>query len=422
MKYQEIVNAQQDFFNTNATKDKNFRIKNLKRLKSILQENEELIYDAIYKDFKKSKHDTFATELGIIYHDLDIAMAKTKKWSRKKKVRTGLANIPGKSYIIPEPLGTVLIIGAWNYPYQLSLCPAIAAISAGCTVVLKPSEIPSRTSAVMAKLINENFDPSYFTVIEGGVPETTEILKIKFDKIFFTGSTAVAKHVYAAAAKHLTPVTLELGGKSPAIITEDVNIDMTAKRLVWAKFLNSGQTCIAPDYVLIASKIQDTFLEAVKKHINKAVYNVENDNYTQIINDINFDRLASLIEPDKIYIGGTLDRENRIISPTVMKDVSFSDKIMQEEIFGPILPVISFTSTDEAISKIKALDKPLSCYIFTKNKSLKNKILEEISFGGGAINDAIMHFAEPNLPFGGVGNSGMGSYHGKYGLSKSSKI
>ncbi|WP_299901483.1 aldehyde dehydrogenase family protein [uncultured Aquimarina sp.] len=416
MNYQDVIDKQRAFFETNATKNISFRIQQLKHLKSVLQQNEELLYNAIYSDFKKSKYETYTTELAIMYHEIDLALVKIKKWSKKKSVSTGLANLPGKTYIIPEPFGTVLVMGAWNYPYQLSIVPAIAAITAGCTVIMKPSEIPANSSSVMAKIINENFSPEFFKVIEGGVPETTELLKVKFDKIFFTGSIPVGKIIYQAAAKHLTPVTLELGGKSPAIITKDVNIDMTAKRLVWAKFLNTGQTCIAPDYVMVDKAVHDDLLVAIQRHIESADYKVENQNYTQIVNQKNFERLQNMIEPEKVYFGGNCDAENRTISPTVMTRVSFSDKVMQEEIFGPILPVISFDHLDQAITDIKKLSKPLSCYVFTKSKTIKNKILQEISFGGGAVNDAVMHFMEQNLPFGGVGDSGIGSYHGKAGF------
>jgi len=416
MSYNEIIAQQRRFFSKNTTKDISFRIKELKRLKSVLKENEAQLYDSIYKDFKKSEFETYTTELSIIYHEIDLAVKKVRKWAKKRNVSTGVTNLPGKSYIIPEPFGTVLIIGAWNYPYQLSLCPAIAAIAAGCTVVLKPSEIPSSTSATMAELINKNFDPAFFKVIEGSVNETSELLALKYDKIFFTGSIAVGKIVYQAAAKHLTPVTLELGGKSPAIITKDVNIDMTAKRLVWGKFLNAGQTCVAPDYVLVASTIKDKLLSAIKEQIEKAEYHVDNHNYTQIINERNFDRLSAMIEDNKVYIGGKGNRAERVIPPTVMKDVDFSDQVMKEEIFGPILPVLSFETIEEAIEKVKKFSKPLSCYVFTKNADVKKKVLNEISFGGGAINDAVMQFTEEKLPFGGVGDSGMGNYHGKYGF------
>ena len=416
MNYQEIVDQQRNFFNTNATKNISFRIQELKRLKNVLKQNETLLYQAIYQDFKKSEFETYLTELSIIYHEIDLALVKVKKWAKKKRVSTGLANLPGKSYIIPEPYGTVLVIGAWNYPYQLSLCPAIAAIAAGCTVVLKPSEVPSRTSEVMAQLINQNFDPKLFKVVEGSVKETTALLEIRFDKIFFTGSVPVGKIVYQAAAKHLTPVTLELGGKSPAIITKDVNIDMTAKRLVWAKYLNAGQTCIAPDYVLVDATIKDKFLAAIKKYIEKSDYHVDNDNYTQIINEKNLDRLNDLINEDKIFIGGKGNKEERVIPPTVLTDVVYTDKVMQEEIFGPIMPILTFDTIDEAIERVKKFEKPLSFYVFTKNSTTRKRILNEISFGGGAVNDAVMHFTEQTLPFGGVGESGIGTYHGKYGF------
>ena len=416
MDYQDVINQQREFFNTNTTKDISFRINELKRLKNVLQKNEKLLYNAIYADFKKSEFETYVTELSIIYHEIDLALVKIKKWAKKRKGSVGLTNLPGKSYIIPEPYGTVLIIGAWNYPYQLSLCPAIAAIAAGCTAILKPSEVPSNTSAAMEQLINQNFDSSFFKVIEGSVKETSDLLEVKFDKVFFTGSATVGKIIYQAAAKHLTPVTLELGGKSPAIITKGVDINMTAKRLVWAKFLNAGQTCIAPDYVLVESSIHDQFLSAIKNQIDKADYHVDHHNYTQIINDKNFDRLNGLIDPDKVYIGGNGSKEERVIPPTVLKNISFSDEVMQDEIFGPILPVLTFDTIEQAIKDIKTLPKPLSCYIFTKNKAIKRKILNEVSFGGGAINDAVMHFTEQSLPFGGVGDSGIGNYHGKYGF------
>ncbi|MFC5046811.1 aldehyde dehydrogenase family protein [Aquimarina hainanensis] len=416
MPYQNIIDSQRQFFNTNATKDISFRIQQLKILKNAIKTNESLLYKAIYKDFKKSDYETYVTELAIIYHDIDLALIKIKKWARKKRVSTGLTNLPGRSYILPEPKGVALVIGAWNYPYQLSLSPVVAAISAGCTIVLKPSEIAANASAALAKIITQSFPPSYFKVIEGGVRNTTELLKVKFDTIFFTGSTKVGKIIYEAAAKQLTPVILELGGKSPAIVTAGVDIDMTAKRIVWAKFLNAGQTCIAPDYILVEKKMEAALLVALKKHIEKASYSIDNRNYTQIINENNLDRLITMIDQSKIYLGGKFDKENRIIEPTIMNNVSFDDLVMQEEIFGPILPVISYEKLTPVLDKIKTMDKPLSCYIFTKNKNMRQQVLREISFGGGAINDALVHFIEDNLPFGGVGSSGIGSYHGEYGF------
>jgi len=412
----QIVETQRKYFNTHETKELKFRLSQLAKLEEILKSNEKLMYEAIYKDFKKSEFDTFVSELALLYHDIKDAKRNLRKWARVKRVGTNMLNFPAKSYIIPEPLGVCLVIGAWNYPYQLTLAPVIAAMASGNTVIIKPSEIATNTSAVMAKLINENFNPNYLKVIEGGIPETTELLNQKFDKIFFTGSPQVGKIVYQAAAKHLTPVTLELGGKSPAFITKDCNLKMTVKRLVWAKFLNAGQTCIAPDYVLVQKTIEEKFLELLKSEIEKEQFSIDNDNYTQIINDRNVNRLSEMIDSNKVCYGGVVDASERTIQPTILQGVTFDDKVMQEEIFGPILPVISYENLEDAIQQVNEHPKPLACYVFTNNKAEKNKILKEISFGGGAINDGVMHIANSNLPFGGVGNSGMGSYHGESGF------
>ncbi|MCF6278792.1 MAG: aldehyde dehydrogenase [Flavobacteriaceae bacterium] len=416
MNYSKIINEQRKFFNTNQTKELSFRIEQLKKLKKLLKEKESDFYEAIYKDFKKSEFDTYAAEISFIYDEINTAIKKLPKWAKRKRNRTNMANLPAKSYTITEPLGVCLVIGAWNYPYQLSLVPMITAIAAGNTVILKPSEIPSATSIVMTSLINDNFPSKFLCIVEGGIPETTALLKEKFDKIFFTGSTVVGKIVYQAAAKHLTPVTLELGGKSPAIITKDINIKETAKRIVWSKFLNAGQTCIAPDYILVEKEIEIDLLKALKEQITTFDYSFENDNYVQIINTKNFNRLASLIDKDKTYCGGVINASTRFISPTILTNVSLDNTIMKDEIFGPILPVISYSNLDEIISKIKARPKPLSLYIFTKNKTIRDKILHEISFGGGAINDAVMHITNNYLAFGGVGESGIGSYHGEAGF------
>ena len=412
----EIIDNQKKFFNTNQTKPLSFRISQLKKLKEVLQKNEAALDNAIYNDFKKSSFDNYTNELSLLYNDIDEAIQNLKKWAATKKVSTNLVNFPSKSYIMPEPLGTTLIIGAWNYPYQLSFAPAIAAIAAGNTVILKPSELPVATSSLMAKLVNENFDPHFFKVIEGGIPETTLLLEQKFDKIFFTGSVPVGKIVYAAAAKNLTPVTLELGGKSPTIVAADCDLKMTAKRLIWAKYLNAGQTCIAPDYVYVHKSIQKDFLNECKKEIENAHYCFENENYVQIINTKNCERLIQLIDTKKIFHGGNHDISNRYIEPTLLENVKEEDEIMKDEIFGPILPVLSYTDLTSIISKIKERPKPLSCYVFTKDKDLKKRILNEISFGSGAINESIMQISNSNLPFGGVGESGIGSYHGESGF------
>jgi aldehyde dehydrogenase (NAD+) len=413
---QHIVTKQNQFFSSQKTKDFNFRLNQLKVLERMLKTNEQALYDAIYADFKKSEFETFTSELALVYHDINDAKRNLKSWGSVKRVGTNFLNFPAKSYIIPEPLGVCLIIGAWNYPYQLSLAPVVAAIAAGNTVILKPSEISGATSNLMANLISKNFDPDYFTVVEGGVAETTELLKQKFDKIFFTGSTQVGRIVYQAAAKNLTPVTLELGGKSPVFITKNCNLKMTVKRLIWAKFLNTGQTCIAPDYVMIHTSRAQEFLKLAKAEILKEQFSFKNDNYVQIINDRNVERLSKMIHPDKVFFGGKIDVKNRYIEPTILHNITFDDAVMQEEIFGPILPVLTYDSLKSAIEQVNALPKPLSCYVFTNYKKDKQKILNQISFGGGAVNDAVMHITNTNLPFGGVGSSGIGNYHGEAGF------
>jgi len=411
-----IVSAQHAYFAKGSTKDVKFRIEQLTKLETLLKDNEDLLNQAIFDDFKKSSFENYLTELSLLYHDIKVAKRNLYRWTRRQKVSTNIANFPAKSYIVPEPLGVCLVIGAWNYPYQLSLAPAIAALAAGNTVIIKPSELPKNTAQAMATLINKNFPADYFHVVQGGVPETTELLKQQFDKIFFTGSTKVGKIVYKAAADNLTPVTLEMGGKSPAFVTKDCNLKITVKRMIWAKFLNAGQTCIAPDYVLIDKHIEGEFLELAKQEIIEANYAYENDNYLQIINTDNLERLKKMLDPDKIYFGGEVHKETRYMQPTLMHNVTFKDTVMQEEIFGPILPVISYTTIDDAIAEVNKLPKPLSCYVFTNEKKSKNKILTSISFGGGAINEAVMHITNPKLPFGGVGKSGIGNYHGKAGF------
>ena len=412
----QIVEKQRLFFESNSTKDLKFRISQLNLLQKVLKENETQLYDAIYKDFKKSEFETYIGELALIYEDIREAKKNIYRWSKRKRVATNLLNFPARSYRIPEPLGVCLVIGAWNYPISLAFSPVIAAITAGNTVILKPSEIPEETSLLMTSLVNENFDPSFFKAIHGGIPETSELLEQKFDKIFFTGSTAVGKIVYQAAAKHLTPVTLELGGKSPAFVTKDCNLKMTVKRLIWAKFFNAGQTCIAPDYIMVDQSIKDDFLALSKKEIESQNYSISNKNYVEIINDKNFKRLSELISPEKVFHGGILNAEERIISPTILHPITMKDDVMKDEIFGPILPVISYTNLDEAIQQVKQLPKPLACYIYAKNRKVINKILSQVSFGGGAINDSVMHITNNNLPFGGVGSSGTGSYHGEAGF------
>ena len=416
MNFEEILADQRTFFNSQKTKSIKFRKMYLEKLREVILKNEESLYEAIYRDFGKSKFDTYTTEISFIIKDIDYYLKNLNSLARPKKVKTNLANQLGSSKIYSEPLGCTLVIGAWNYPYQLSFSPMITALAAGNTCILKPSEVAENTMRAMAKIINENFPKEYLFVAEGGVEVITEILKLKFDKIFFTGSTKVGQIVYEAAAKNLTPVTLELGGKSPAIVTSSADFEVAAKRIVWGKFLNAGQTCVAPDYILVDEKVKDSFLDALKAQIQKFNYQPGAEHYTQIINQRNFERLIQFIDQEKIYLGGNYDLQKRYIEPTILHNVNWDDNVMQEEIFGPILPVLTFKNFNEALLKISEKEKPLAAYLFTKNPEEKEQFKSKISFGGGCINDVVMHLSNDHLPFGGVGNSGIGNYHGKFGF------
>ncbi len=416
MEISQVISLQKKFFKTQQTKNIAFRTLQLEKLRDIIINNEELLFSAIHKDFRKSKFDTFTTEISFILNDIKYYLKNLKSLSKPKKVKTNFSNLFGKSRIYAEPLGNILVIGAWNYPYQLSLSPLIAAIAAGNCCILKPSEIAENTMHTMAKLINENFPPDYLYVHEGGIKETTELLIHKFDKIFFTGSSHVGKIVYKAAAENLTPVTLELGGKSPTLITQHANLEVAARRIVWGKYLNAGQTCVAPDYLLVEESVQEKFLEILVKYIKEFDYQANSEHYTKIINHKNFIRLTTLIDKNKLIFGGNYDEEQLYIQPTVLSNINWNDEIMKDEIFGPLLPVISFANFNTTLDNILDKDKPLAAYLFSNNQDEKESFLEKISFGGGCINDVVMHLGNENLPFGGVGNSGMGSYHGKFGF------
>ena len=416
MNFEEILADQRTFFNSLKTRPLQFRKRNLEKLREVIRKNEDFLYEAVYKDFSKSKFDTYTTEISFVLKDIEYYLKNLNSLAKPKKVKTNLANQLGKSRIYTDPLGCTLVIGAWNYPYQLSLSPMIAALAAGNTCIVKPSEVAEHTMKAMAKIINENFPKEYLFVVEGGVEEITEILKLKFDKIFFTGSTKVGQIVYEAAVKNLTPVTLELGGKSPAIVTANADFEVAAKRIVWGKFLNAGQTCVAPDYILVDEKVKDSFLDALRAQIIKFDYQPGAEHYTQIINQRNFERLIRFIDREKVYLGGNYDLQKKYIEPTVLHNINWDDNVMQDEIFGPILPVLTFKNFNEALLTISEKDKPLAAYLFTKNPEEKEQFKSKISFGGGCINDVVMHLSNDHLPFGGVGNSGIGNYHGKFGF------
>ncbi|MGG7437182.1 aldehyde dehydrogenase family protein [Chryseobacterium arthrosphaerae] len=416
MDFATIFQSQRDFFYSHQTKNVAFRKQTLSKLKNILKTNEERLYEAIYKDFRKGRFDTFLTELNLIYNEIDFFLKNLDQLSRPDKVKTALSLQPGKSHIYYDPLGVTLIIGAWNYPYQLTLSPMVSAIAAGNTCMIKPSELPENTMHLLAELINNNFPSDYVYVAEGGIPETTELLKLRFDKIFFTGSPKVGKIVYEAAAKNLVPVTLELGGKSPAVVTGTADLEVAAKRLVWGKFLNGGQTCIAPDYLLVEESVKPQLLQLMKEKLDEINYSDGAEHYTSIINKRNFDRILGLIDESKIIYGGNYNSTTLYIEPTVMDNVSREDPVMQEEIFGPVFPVISYTDYDDMLNGIIKGEKPLAAYLFTKKEDEKDKFLKKVSFGGGCINDTLMHITSDYLPFGGIGNSGIGNYHGEFGF------
>ena len=416
MNYNQLLQRQRAFFNSNATKDIQYRKSILIKLRDVIRENERKLYQAINEDFGKSDYETYTTELAFIYNEIEYFLKNLNRLSHPKKVKTNIINQLGTSKIYYEPYGCSLIIGAWNYPYQLTLVPAICSLAAGNTVLLKPSEIASNSSNMIRTIINDNFESNLIHVVEGGANETTFLLKERFDKIFFTGSTHVGRIVNQAAAQNLTPITLELGGKSPTIVTKSADLKVSARRIVWGKYLNAGQTCIAPDYVYVDNKVKDAFLSELKKHIEQYAYSVDSGNYTRIISQNHFIRLKNMLSCGTLYYGGRTDEKNLVIEPTILCDVDWNEVIMQEEIFGPILPVIGYDDFDKMLENIKNQEKPLAAYLFTKNEKEKNIFLNNISFGGGCINDTVMHISNPDLPFGGVGNSGMGNYHGEYGF------
>lgn len=417
MTIKEIVSSQRAFYDTKATRDISFRIRQLELLRKVLQDNEKGLCEAVYADLRKSRFNTIVTELSLVYGEIAQAIRCLPAWARKKRVRRNLLNFPERSYVLQEPYGVTYIAGAWNYPLQLTLLPLVSSLAAGNTAIVKPSEVAPNSSHAMASLINKQFPSDYVHVVEGGAEVAGEILGEKFDKIFFTGASAVGRSVYEAAAKHLTPVTLELGGKNPAIVLSGADIGVAAKRIIWGKFANAGQTCVAPDYLLVHSSIEQELLAELKRllsvHFSSASIG---DNYMAIVNDRHFDRLTKLMDPGKVYCGGAMNRETRFISPTILHNVTFDDEIMKEEIFGPLLPVVRFEDLGDAVKRIRSYEKPLSFYVFGKKSATTDSLFDDLSFGGGSLNDTVTYFANRYLPHGGIGGSGMGSYHGEFGF------
>jgi aldehyde dehydrogenase (NAD+) len=416
--FAETIHKQRDFFHTSQTKEVSFRIQQLKTLKQAIIENEAAIFNALKADLNKPVVESFNAEILLVIKEIEYAIKNIKNWTKPKKAEVPWQFFPASAKIYPEPLGVVLIIGAWNYPFQLVVAPLIGAIAAGNCAIIKPSEIASHTSNLVAEIFEKYFDKSYLAAIEGGVETSQTLLAEKFDHIFFTGGAAVGKIVMQAAAKQLTPVTLELGGKSPCIVDSNIDLKIAARRITWGKFFNAGQTCLAPDYLLVDKKIKDNLLDEIKKCLQEFYGEnpAKSPDYARIINQKQFDRLVNYLKylkNGKIIIGGETTSEERYIAPTIIDSVSWEDAIMQEEIFGPILPVIEFTDIAEAINIINSQPKPLALYLFSQNQNLQKQVISETSFGGGCINHTIIHYAVPSIPFGGIGNSGIGSYHGK---------
>ncbi len=417
----DIVNQQRAFFQTGVTLPISYRKQALNKLKKAIQTHEKELLEALHTDLGKSEMEAYMCEVGLTISEINYISARLRRWARNKRVCTPLANFPAKSFTVQEPYGVTLIMSPWNYPVLLTLEPLVGAIAAGNCCVLKPSDYSPATSKVIASLIAEIFPPEYVTVVTGGRKENADLLEQHFDYIFFTGGVTVGKLVMEKAAQHLTPITLELGGKSPCIVDKTANIPLAARRIVFGKYLNCGQTCIAPDYILIDESVHDEFVACVKKEI-MAMYTANPLTfaaYGKIINRKHFDRLLGLIDPAKVVHGGGSNPDTLQIEPTVLDNVTPNDAVMQEEIFGPIMPILTFRSSeaqsfaDWAIEFIRNRPTPLALYIFTNDKKTEKRFLKTVQFGGGCVNDTIMHLATSEMAFGGVGNSGMGSYHGK---------
>ncbi|MDG5786109.1 aldehyde dehydrogenase [Evansella sp. AB-P1] len=412
-----LIKKQRNYYYKNETKQIYFRQKQLTKLRDAIKNRENSILQALNQDLNKSEHEAYVTEIGFVYNELKDFIKNIDFWAEPRKEKTPFTHTGTKSFVYKVPYGVTLVVSPWNYPFRLALGPVIGAIAAGNTVIIKPSELTPHTSSVIRELIADTFEEEYVAVVEGDGEVAKTLLNEKLDYIFFTGSVNIGKKVMEAAAKHLTPVTLELGGKCPVIVTKDANLKLAAKRIVWGKFINAGQTCVAPDYVMIQEKHRRKFIKYVVHYIRK-MYGQDirfNSSYPKIVNEQHVDRLASLLHDEgKIYFGGEYDRVDRFFEPTVLIDIYDNDPVMEEEIFGPILPILTYSEEHEVIERVRKRPSPLALYLFTQNKDTEENFIHSLEFGGGCINDTLMQSATSYLPFGGIGESGMGSYHGKY--------
>lgn len=413
---ENIKEKQLVFFKDFKTQDVKIRIQHLKKLKRVLEEREESLFEALYQDLKKPVFESFTSELLMVQKELDLHIKNIKEWAAPKRVSGSLINFPSQDYILSEPYGTVLLISPWNYPFQLAMIPLIGAIAAGNTAVIKPSESAPHTAQIIEEIISEVFPPEWAIVIQGDMKVGAALLKTQWDYIFYTGSTAVGKIVAKAAAEFLTPTTLELGGKSPCIVDGTAPIQKTARRIVWGKFLNCGQTCIAPDYVLVQKEYKKALVAAMIQEIEKAFgKNAKNSkDYGRIIHQKHFEKLEKDLDKQKLLYGGKKDKDELYFGPTLVEEPALDSSLLVDEIFGPILPVLSYTTESAIDSILTKLKNPLAFYLFSTNRRFINTMIQRYSFGGGVINDAIIHFTNDKLPFGGIGNSGMGAYHGKH--------
>ena len=409
-----LVDKQRQFFNSGKTKSIEFRIEQLKKIKQLILDNESKIKEALYKDLHKSNFEAYGTEVGFVLKDIDHTIKAIRKWAKPEKVPTPLFHQLGTSWIQSEPLGVTYVIAPWNYPFQLLIAPAIGAIAAGNTVIMKPSRMSEHTCRLLENLINNNFPEEYLKIVSN-FETCQELLEERFDYIFFTGGKEVGTEIYQKAARFLTPVTLELGGKSPCFIDESIDFKWAIKRVIWGKFTNAGQTCVAPDYFLVDRKIKDKFIEEAKKTI-KEFYGenpkLSND-FGRIITEKHYIRITNLFKDADVVFGGEHSIEDKYIAPTILDNVKPDDAVMQEEIFGPLMPIITYDKLEDAIAFVNSRSKPLALYIFSDNKLYQQKILQETSSGNASINECLMHVGQFNLPFGGVGDSGIGQYHGK---------
>lgn len=411
----DIIESQHFFFTSQKTKDISFRKKTLRKLQKAIIENEDAICDALYADFKKPKFETLGTETQFVLAELKHTLQSIDHWAYPERKSASLMNWPSSDYIYKEPYGTVLIIAPWNYPFQLVFAPLIGAIAAGNTAVVKPSEATPNTSAIISKIIASVFALEHVSVIEGGIEISKKLLAERWDYIFFTGSSKVGQIVYESASKHLTPVTLELGGKNPCIVDQTASVALAAKRIVWGKFLNAGQTCIAPDYILVHSKVKEKLIEGLVQSVLKS-YGTDiekSPDYPRLVNKKHLKRLNTLLEGEEILYGGKFNEDDNYLEPTLVNEPKLDSRLMEGEIFGPILPIISYDDESDIGNYILRYGKPLAAYVFSNRKSFQDKIIKTYSFGGGAINDTVIQITNKKLPFGGVGNSGIGAYHGK---------